>query len=117
MTHPVYLVVDAYVKADSLVRRGLERHSANQPCVWIRVGRFPSQVGIYFATLDDIDRFTETLKNARQDLAEAQGHLPNGEPCAYADEFGSPLWDDHDHDACLDNGPTQPTLLGGREAG
>ncbi len=101
-TEPAYMIVDAYVKADTAVTRGLERHGNGSPCVWIRAGKFPSQVGLYFATLDDIDRFTKTLATARQVLAEAQGYLPNGDPCAYADEFGSPLWNDHDHDTCLE---------------
>jgi hypothetical protein len=105
--NPAYMMVDAYVKADTRVRRGLERHQQNeQPCVWIRVGRFPACVGIYFATLADIDRFAQTLADARQDLAEAQGYLPNGEPCEYADLFGCPLWDEHDHDQCITNPPT-----------
>jgi hypothetical protein len=101
---PAYMTVDAYLKSDTMLRRGLERHQQSaQPCVWIRVGRFPASVALYFATLADIDRFAKTLADARQDLAEAQGCLPNGERCEYADLYGCPLWDEHDHDACLTN--------------
>ena len=125
MTEPVYMIVDAYLKADTTVRRGLELHSQNQWVAWVRVGAFPNQFGLYFATLDDIDRFTKVLTDARQALAEAQGWLPNGEPCRYADQYGSPLWDEHDHDRCLDSAPenapgevpVQPSLPDGREAG
>lgn len=107
-TEPAYMTVDAYLKADTLVRHGVERHASNQqPCVWVRVGRFPANVALYFATLADIDRFAKALADMRQDLAEAQGYLPNGEPCEYADLFGCPLWDEHDHDDCLEHAEQQ----------
>ena len=65
MTEPVYMMVDAYLKADTTVRRGLELHGQNQWVAWVRVGAFPNQFGLYFATLDDIDRFAKVLADAR----------------------------------------------------
>lgn len=36
------------------------------------------------------------------------GTLPNGEPCAYASDYGREAWPEHDHDACLDAGIDSP---------
>jgi hypothetical protein len=46
-------------------------------------------------------RLCEPVYTKRQERAMT-GTLPNGEPCAYAHDYGRDAWAEHDHGACLD---------------
>ncbi|MET9269529.1 hypothetical protein [Kribbella sp. NPDC003557] len=93
------MTVDAHVEPDTALGHDLfTKGGGGTPWVVLKVGR----IGLYVHDLSVLDALDALTERARCDLAGALGVLPNGEPCAFVDVFGSIEWNEHDHDRCLE---------------
>ncbi len=101
----------------STMRRGLEHkvwsatERSVEPWVTIRVGDHRGGVTLFVHDLAVLAELGGVIERARQELAEELGLLPNGEPCAFVDVFGSIEWNEHDHDQCLEALVDEPILF------
>ena len=103
------MTVDAHVEADTgLTHHLFTKGGGGVPWVVLKVGRAGEGVGLYVHDLAVLDALSDVIERARQDLAGALGLLPNGEPCAFVDVFGSIEWNEHDHDRCLEQLVDEP---------
>ncbi|WP_350279688.1 hypothetical protein [Kribbella sp. HUAS MG21] len=91
-----------------------------RPWVVLKVGDLGDGMRLYIHDLAVLDALGDVIECARRDLAGALGLLPNGDPCAFVDVFGSIEWNEHDHDRCLEQlldepVPFVPVVVAGTE--
>ena len=97
------MAVNAHLDEDTALEQRLYRAdegTGRQPWVVLVLGD-ESSVALFAHDVAVLTALGELVERARRDLARELGVLPSGEPCAYADVFGSWDWNEHDHDRCL----------------
>ncbi|MGZ0150377.1 hypothetical protein ACXJJ3_25190 [Kribbella sp. WER1] len=102
------MTVNAHIEPETGVAYTLYNESGRRPWVVLKVGGDGADVNVFVHDLLVLEDLVDALDLARQDLAQALGLLPNGDPCAYADVFGSIEWNEHDHDECLEHLVDEP---------
>ncbi len=95
--------MDVHLEPETNLSHRLYRDepTARGPWVVVQLGDYSGGVGVFVRDLGVLTALGDAVERARQDLAEALGLLPNGEPCMVVDAFGSLEWNEHDHDRCL----------------
>ncbi|TCC11270.1 hypothetical protein [Kribbella soli] len=118
MGEPIRVSMDVHFDGSTGRIESALKRSVYGPYVTITVGDDGyNRVTLYCHDLAALTTMVEAIDRARQSLTEVLGFLPSGEPCAYADVFGSIEWNEHDHDECLEHlvdepVPYAPTQLG-----
>ncbi|MEV0286475.1 hypothetical protein AB0H36_20380 [Kribbella sp. NPDC050820] len=102
------MTVDAHVETGTGLSHHVFDRAGRSPWVTLTIGDIGDNVRLYVRDLAVLEDLAGLIERARQDLAVALGLLPSGEPCAYADVFGSIEWNEHDHDECLEHLVDEP---------